>query len=801
MNPSSPAFEKDSHSTTTKAHVNVAVAASVQHSLRLPLQLEDRSHQNERHVRRTMSSRRAMLIRTMTMTVAIVACNLNTAAVSATPFDALQQQQQYRHRHNDVYQHTSTSQLYRRSLSAFYRQIDSERGSILPLRHHSHIGLSVRGGESKPQAQDPDSNIQHDDSSNIEQDEVQTDGADNNSQQVTDQDGEVFEDTNNNIVPEADLDETDQDRLSMDENSTEEGVATSKIKSEDEVKETIDGGSATAESLDSTQTIVSVGDQNLSEESEYDSDYSFSGCVSNHEQEDDHEQASIGVEVLIQEEHTMQVPAVDVEVASIVDVESIHDDASQLRIKGKELHDQGDFTQASQSFQQAANKLQIAITNLSISVNSDGASDSLIDVDHEIKNKHQQLIEERATCRLHEALCHLKNEQYALSVESCTDVLMDGVQIVYDYGTDSVTDNDGDQEGSENPKEPPTASIRVLTNQESSSTSFSSSGSAESSSIKTTTLSPSTTAQLSPAVRARAYHRRAKARLALGDTSGALEDSRSAAFLGERNAVKLYGRLMREQSGSSSLLDAGLGLGGANSGFGGADSTLNDLFGSLASSSSGSPFGSFLNGSPLSGPGSASTSGPGDSMSILSSLLSGSGASGLDSSSSQDMPMSMPFNPLSMLGSMGGGNSAGGEGGMGSLAKSVLSSVAKKAEDKSTQESICNYLNGLDTAQIISLSSMAGMPLSKSTAGKLASFANGLTPRGIAKSVKLTKRILFVGSLMRKIFQVIGKYKHILVLIVLIGWTKSAIQRPVVLGKKAAKKIAEAAISKATFVI
>jgi hypothetical protein len=165
--------------------------------------------------------------------------------------------------------------------------------------------------------------------------------------------------------------------------------------------------------------------------------------------------------------------------------------------------------------------------------------------------------------------------------------------------------------------------------------------------------------------------------------------------------------------------------------------------------------------------------------------------------------MSMPFNPLSMLGSMGmgGGNDPGAEGGMGNLAKSVLATVAKKAEDKSMQESVCKYLNGLNTASIISLSSMAGMPLSQSTAGKIASFAAGVTPRGIARSVKLTKRILFVGSLMRKTLQVIGKYKHLIVLMVLIGWTKSAIQRPVVLGRKAAKKAAEAVISKAAFVI
>ena len=142
---------------------------------------------------------------------------------------------------------------------------------------------------------------------------------------------------------------------------------------------------------------------------------------------------------------------------------------------------------------------------------------------------------------------------------------------------------------------------------------------------------------------------------------------------------------------------------------------------------------------------------------------------------------------------------------MSSIAKSVLASVAKKAEDKDMQQTVCNYLNGMDSTQIISLSSMAGMPLSDDVANRIVSFANGVTPRGIARSVTFTKRIVFVGAIIRKILKVIGKYKHLIILLVLVGWTKSAIQRPVVLGKKAAKKAAkmaaEAAISKAAFII
>jgi tetratricopeptide (TPR) repeat protein len=55
---------------------------------------------------------------------------------------------------------------------------------------------------------------------------------------------------------------------------------------------------------------------------------------------------------------------------------------------------------------------------------------------------------------------------------------------------------------------------------------------------------------IEPALRARALHRRAKAYLELeGEEERALQDARSAAFLGDRKAVALYGKLMRtEQS-------------------------------------------------------------------------------------------------------------------------------------------------------------------------------------------------------------------------------------------------------------
>ena len=64
------------------------------------------------------------------------------------------------------------------------------------------------------------------------------------------------------------------------------------------------------------------------------------------------------------------------------------------------------------------------------------------------------------------------------------------------------------------------------------------------------------------------------------------------------------------------------------------------------------------------------------------------------------------------------------------------------------EQTVCNYLHGLDTTQITNLSSIAGMPLSDDAAKRIWSFATKgvVTPRGIARSVKFTKRIVFVGG-------------------------------------------------------
>eukprot|EP00551_Chaetoceros_affinis_P007376 CAMPEP_0203677486 /NCGR_PEP_ID=MMETSP0090-20130426/28380_1 /ASSEMBLY_ACC=CAM_ASM_001088 /TAXON_ID=426623 /ORGANISM="Chaetoceros affinis, Strain CCMP159" /LENGTH=734 /DNA_ID=CAMNT_0050544389 /DNA_START=287 /DNA_END=2487 /DNA_ORIENTATION=+ len=433
-------------------------------------------------------------------------------------------------------------------------------------------------------------------------------------------------------------------------------------------------------------------------------------------------------------------------------IDSKQNEASNLRIQGKQLHDDGDFQSAAQTFQKAASELDFVISiyqeNLHDwdSKNVDSDCDNDDDNDNDEHLSHSDLLklsEERATCRLHEALCHLKNKNYADSIVSCTDVLMDGVQIVpftEEYHDDGEN-GDYNDEDRVNSQEHQAVVVRISPNGGGGKTATSS-------------------IELSPAVRARAYHRRAKARLALGDTTGALDDARSAAFLGDRNAVALYGKLMRESGSSSSLF-------GGSSGY---DST--DGGGNLFSSTS--PLQSLFSGDD----NAASSTNTPSSFDMLGSILGGPG-NGSNSAS--------PFGAMGGLGSMlsgmngfGDSSDMGGLGGMDGLAKSVLTSVTKRIDDKSTQEMVCKFLNDMNASQISSLSTMAGVPLSTNTIDRIVGFANGVTPKRLRKTIKLAKRIIFVGNVLRKTLKVIGKYKHLLVVMLLIAWMKSAILRPVV---------------------
>lgn len=208
----------------------------------------------------------------------------------------------------------------------------------------------------------------------------------------------------------------------------------------------------------------------------------------------------------------------------IMTQEALISSASIRRAEGKSLHDAGTLEGAATAFREAALLLDDALLK---TTTEDAASMDMKD----------SIVVERATCRLHEALCLLKDGRPGDCVEACSDVLGDGVTVVFD-----PVPSDSDDE---------TAPAGDLDAEDDA-------GSTKSDPLATTTtvkiIPPSAStsleaAMIPPQIRARAHHRRAKARLALNDLDGALEDARSAAFMGDRNAVQLYGRLMREGSG------------------------------------------------------------------------------------------------------------------------------------------------------------------------------------------------------------------------------------------------------------
>jgi hypothetical protein len=242
---------------------------------------------------------------------------------------------------------------------------------------------------------------------------------------------------------------------------------------------------------------------------------------------------------------------------------------------------------------------------------------------------------------------------------------------------------------------------------------------------------------------ARAYHRRAKARLALGRPDRALEDARSAAFLGDRKAVALYGRLMREHPGADPA-----------------------------------------------GAGEASQAGPtADSSSLLEALMSagsisnnnnGGGGTAFPSALDGLSPGGFPFLPsLDGLG-------LGADGGGGSsLAGSVLSSLSKRLQDEQTQESICRFLGQASAAQVRSLAGMAGLPLGEGQADRVASFCRGVTPAALRGWIRTGRRVAAGVRLVRKLSKLVSKYRTLLIVLCVLAWAKSAVLRPVPLARAA----------------
>eukprot|EP00518_Triparma_eleuthera_P002213 CAMPEP_0182453140 /NCGR_PEP_ID=MMETSP1319-20130603/327_1 /TAXON_ID=172717 /ORGANISM="Bolidomonas pacifica, Strain RCC208" /LENGTH=263 /DNA_ID=CAMNT_0024651035 /DNA_START=127 /DNA_END=915 /DNA_ORIENTATION=- len=171
--------------------------------------------------------------------------------------------------------------------------------------------------------------------------------------------------------------------------------------------------------------------------------------------------------------------------------------ASSHRSLGKASHDEGSYEDAASHFRRGANSVSEAFSSLSEVEGGGGGAVEDSDLD--------SLAEEYATCRIHEALCHLKSSSYESASECCSDALGESSSpLAADEG-----EGEGDAGGHTRLREG--------------------------------------LARISTPLRARAFYRRAKAKKEMGLDSDAVEDAKAGGFLGDQRSLEMYGRLMREQ--------------------------------------------------------------------------------------------------------------------------------------------------------------------------------------------------------------------------------------------------------------
>jgi hypothetical protein len=72
-----------------------------------------------------------------------------------------------------------------------------------------------------------------------------------------------------------------------------------------------------------------------------------------------------------------------------------------------------------------------------------------------------------------------------------------------------------------------------------------------------------------------------------------------------------------------------------------------------------------------------------------------------------------------------------------------------------------------------------------------------VTPKGIRRTVRTTKRAIYGIQVIRRIAKIINKYKTILVALVIFQWTKSACFRPIPIDRQAVKRVAKQALKEA----
>ena len=437
--------------------------------------------------------------------------------------------------------------------------------------------------------------------------------------------------------------------------------------------------------------------------------------------------------VEVKEDKTEEDEEEDVSI-EVLDMEKAAAKATELRLEGKQYHDDGDFSKAAEVFRTAADTILKSYQSSTSSIPSKTSSGDVIgDESQEEEGESEEdqtdddldhLPEDYATCRLHQALCYLKSGEYELCIEACSDVLQ---------GEDNDEGDDDDDDVTPKPNllfgsTPTAASV--------SGGPFS----------------------FSPAVRARAHHRRAKAKAELGDVTGAVLDARTGAFLGYDKAVALYGKLMRESSSHD------------------ISSAVNPLF---PSSGDSDLLQSLLSKATPSSDGVAASSPFGGGMSPLSMFTGGnSGGSGA----------------ASMLGALTGAG--------GGFAGSMIRNLSKRLDDEDTQETICNFLQRTNKQQLGSLVAMT--PIADSVDDtqleRVVDFCHGITPRGIRRTVKFTKVTAYIVKFFRRLFKLINKYKALLALLLILQWTKSSAFRPIPLSpqaKKAAKKATKQALNAA----
>lgn len=377
----------------------------------------------------------------------------------------------------------------------------------------------------------------------------------------------------------------------------------------------------------------------------------------------------------------------------------------ELRIQGKQLFVMGKFQDAATKFANAASQSLWKLDPQQSDKNK-----------NENTNSDSDPVEAWATFRLHEALCWHKATDYERAIAVCDSVL--------------------------EPPPPPPNNVQPTESTE--TTRMQQQQQQEPSS---NLLSPIQ----STAIRARAGLRRAKARLALGQYEMALHDARTAAFLGDRKAVTLYGQLMRQHpnhGNTNSMCENNNNNNHSNTNESDNNMWMNqDIFNNK-------------NAALLESLMSKATPTKSHGESVPGSFLPTSFLQGLTRNNKSD-----PTSSTTML-------------------KSVLQSISKQLDDTATLERICNSLQQCNAPILQGMAGMAGVSLPMHQAAQITNLAHSVTPQRLQYWHRIVKRILYMMQLLQKISLILQKYRPWILIWILSIWVKSAIQRPIPLSRK-----------------